>query len=103
MGQQWRRTTPLSSAGEPPEFTPVGRPDDHLVVVDPSADVQRVIWAQHAIDGSPSFAPLGTWTFLPLWWWKEIALAALAFWAARWWLVRRRVRRKSRRAGRSQP
>ncbi len=101
MGQQWHRTTPLSNGREqPPQFTPVGRPDDHLVVIDPSADVQQVIWAKDAIDGSPSWALFGTSTLSLFWWWKEIALAALAVAALRWWLVRRRRRAESLRAAR---
>jgi hypothetical protein len=55
--------------------------------------VANVLWAQDAIDGSPSWSPFGTATFQPFWWWREIALVALALGTARWWLARRRARR----------
>jgi hypothetical protein len=97
----WHGTAPLAGTdGEVTAVFPAGGPGDPLVVVDPSADVTQVIWAQDAIGGSPRWSPLGTWSFLPLWWWKEIALAALAIAAARWWLVRRRRLGESKRSPR---
>lgn len=95
--QQWRGTTPLSNGGsQPPQLTPVGRPDDHLVVIQESVPVTQVTWAQDAIDGSPSWAPFGTSTFALFWWWKEIVLTVLALAGWRWWVVRRRRRAVAR-------
>lgn len=98
----WHGSSPLGGTeGENDlRVVTVPRPHDLLVVTDPVVHANQVIWAQDAIDGSPSWSPFGTSTFLPLWWWKEITLAVLALAAARWWLTRRRLRHRARRTTR---
>jgi hypothetical protein len=93
--QAWRGDTPLTVGGaQPLRVTPVGRPDDPLVVVQGVVPAAQLVWAQDAIDGSPSFSLVGTSTSLELfWWWKEVTLVALVLGAYRWWLARRRRRK----------
>lgn len=70
-----------------------------LVVAEDSVDAAQQVWAQGALDGGPTWSLFGTSTWLVTWWWKEIALAALALlgWRLTWWRVR--LRRASRGSG----
>lgn len=90
----WRGDTPLTVGdSQPLQVTPVGRPDDPLVVVQGSVPAAQVTWAQDAIDGSPSWALFGTSDFALFWWWTEIALVVGVLGAYRWGLARRRRRK----------
>lgn len=88
--RSWQGSTPLQGGREGVPVAPLGRPDTPIVVVDGWVEASQLIWARDAIDGSPTWSPFGTSTFLAWWWWKEIALAALVLGAGRWWLARRR-------------
>lgn len=91
MGERsWQGSTPLQGGREGVPVAPLGRPDTPIVVVDGGVEASQLIWARDAIDGSPTWSPLGTSTFAPFWWWKELVLLVAVLAATRWWAVHRR-------------
>lgn len=62
-----------------------------LVVTEGRAGVGCMVWAQDALDGSPSWTPFGTSTSWLSWWWKEV-LGALVTLAGIVWIALRRRR-----------
>ncbi|WP_392545199.1 hypothetical protein [Oryzobacter telluris] len=92
--QSWRGTVPLM--GTDGQVERVWEDGRILVSVQSDAlDVTQVVFAQDAIDGTPTWTPFGSTDLLVLWWWKEIALLVLAIAGWRWWLRRGRVRQQA--------
>ncbi|MEO7268420.1 MAG: hypothetical protein ABIW49_04350 [Knoellia sp.] len=92
-GIAWRRERPLM-LGEDFDGLHVrpalaAGPTPTTTAIDDFVGVSRVIWAQNALEGSPSSSLLGTSTGWWTWWWKELALGFLALVGVQWWRHRR--------------
>lgn len=89
----WRDTQPVTFVDVPdgrqvqPSLDSVSTAP--ITVVEPSTDVHRIIWADDALNGSPSFTLFGTSTAWWAWWWKEIALVVLGIGVLVRWRRRR--------------
>jgi hypothetical protein len=90
----WAGSTPLVPTY--PEHTSgrvaalVHPPVETMVVSEPGLDATCLMLASNAAAGEPRGWPLGTWTGLLTWWWREVLLAvALAGAMGKLWVRRR--------------
>lgn len=93
FGMSWQGTRPAAlaggDAGEHVYPIAVNDSRERLVTLESSVGVHRVIWADDALNGSPSFSLVGMSTAWWTWWWKEIALVVLGGGLLVWWRRRR--------------
>ena len=61
-----------------------------LLVTEAKAGVGCMVWAQDALDGSPTWTPFGTSTSWLSWWWREVLGAVAVLAGIAWFTLRRR-------------
>jgi len=96
FGTWWMGTSPIGlvthEGGLEVRPTSLGDNPEPAIAIERSLGVQRIVWAENALNGEPSFTLFGRSTQWWTWWWKEITLTIGASLALLWaWRRRTRV------------